>query len=108
MPIMTQDGAQAKQYDDARPCNRTAMDELSPCAIPASIEYHPKLCRELQQSYRIDRPASPTSLGGELLEHQLGLCVNVILVVLISYYLFPELRDKSGGFFMLSYPLNGL
>jgi acyl-CoA-dependent ceramide synthase len=42
------------------------------------------------------------------LEHRLGLCVNVIMVVLISYYLFPELRDKSGGFFMLSYPLNGL
>jgi acyl-CoA-dependent ceramide synthase len=105
---MTQDGAHAKQYHDAQPCERTAMDELSPCAIPASIDYHPKPCRELQQGYRPDRPISPTSLGGELLEHRLGLCVNVIMVVLISYYLFPELRDKSGEFFMLSYPLNGL
>jgi acyl-CoA-dependent ceramide synthase len=105
---MIQDGSHAKQYDDAQPCKRAAIDGLSPCAVPASVDYHPKLWQEMPQSYRPDRPTSPVSLGGELLEHQFGLCVNIIMVVLVSYYLFPELRDKTGGFFMLSYPLDDL
>jgi acyl-CoA-dependent ceramide synthase len=105
---MIQKHGHAKQYDDAQLCKRAAIDGLSSCAVPASVDNHPKLWQEMQQSCRPDRPTSPSSLGGELLEHQFGLCVNIIMVVLVSYYLFPELRDKTGGFFMLGYFLDGL
>lgn len=42
------------------------------------------------------------------MEHQFGLCVNIMLVILLSNLLSQDLRDRTGGFFMLSYPLESL
>jgi acyl-CoA-dependent ceramide synthase len=75
--------------------------------MPACFECSssPTKRRECQHHFRPDRPISTATLREELLEHQLVLCVNVMLVVLLSYLLFPDLRGGTGGFFMLSYHL---
>jgi len=48
------------------------------------------------------------SLGAMLrrgiVDHQLGLSVNLMLFVAFSYALFPSLRERMGAFFWLSYP----
>ncbi|KAM0715207.1 hypothetical protein Q7P37_009672 [Cladosporium fusiforme] len=63
---------------------------------------------EPQRTCRPSQQGPFTLLGNELVEHQLGLCINGILVVIISYLLFPELREIAGGFFILSYFEDGL
>jgi acyl-CoA-dependent ceramide synthase len=86
-------------------CNDDFVNEWSTYKVAANLDCSPTNYREWQQSFRPDRPSSARTLREELLEHQLGLCVNVMLVILLSYLLFPDLRDRTGGFFMLSYPL---
>ncbi|KAK5134167.1 hypothetical protein LTR08_006827 [Meristemomyces frigidus] len=53
-------------------------------------------------------PERPESLGAMLrrgmVEHQLGVSVNLILLVGMSYILFPALRSRMSAFFWLSYP----
>ena len=48
------------------------------------------------------------SLGAMLrrgiMEHQLGLSVNIMLFVALSWLFFPSLRDRMSAFFRLSYP----
>lgn len=44
-----------------------------------------------------------TMLRRGIVEHQLGLSVNLMLFVGLSYVLFPALRDRMSAFFWLSY-----
>jgi acyl-CoA-dependent ceramide synthase len=88
--------------------NEDSTNEWSRYKMAASFECPPTNYWEWQQSFRPDRPNTARTLREELLEHQLGLCVNVMLVILLSYLLFPDLRDRTGGFFMLSYPLENV
>ncbi|KAM0695632.1 hypothetical protein Q7P36_004114 [Cladosporium allicinum] len=89
-------------------CNNDFVNEWSTYKVAAKFDCSPTNYREWQQSFRPDRPSSARTLREELLEHQLGLCVNAMLVILLSYLLFPDLRDRTGGFFMLSYPLGNV
>jgi acyl-CoA-dependent ceramide synthase len=96
-----------RQRRDSHICKSSSDDDLSIC--PVSEDDYDCSTRWLDwQRYYEEQEVSPQSLAMELLEHQLGLCVNAMLVVLISYFLFPDLRDKTGGFFMLDYPVDGL
>lgn len=97
-----------KRAHDAEPCGGTIVNGTSVCSTPTDIYEQSEPPQELQWKYRPDREALPTSLWAEGLSHQFGFCINIILVVLISYYLFPELRGRMGGFFMLSYPSDDL
>jgi acyl-CoA-dependent ceramide synthase len=87
-------------------CKNATLNGPSICVAPTDVDRHSTHYRGSQQHCRPDRQVSPRSLCAELLEHQLGFCVNAMLVVLFSYYLFPEVRGTSGGFFILSYPLD--
>lgn len=89
-------------------CNNDSVDEWSNCKLATSFECPPTNYWEWQLAFRPDRPSSSRTLREELSEHQLGLCVNAMLVVLLSYLLFDDLRNMTGGFFMLSYPLEGV
>ncbi|EMC94087.1 hypothetical protein BAUCODRAFT_74877 [Baudoinia panamericana UAMH 10762] len=40
-----------------------------------------------------------------IVEHQLGLSVNLVLLVALMYTLFPALRQRMSAFFLLSYPI---
>ena len=48
------------------------------------------------------------SLGAAIrsfaVQHQLGLSLNCIILVAMTYALFPALREKIAAFFFLSYP----
>jgi acyl-CoA-dependent ceramide synthase len=97
-----------RQRSDSHFCESSCVDDLSICVVYEDDYDHSKQWLDWQRYYYEQQDASPTSLAMELLEHQLGLCVNTMLVVLISHFLFPDLRDKTGGFFMLSYLLDDL
>jgi acyl-CoA-dependent ceramide synthase len=96
------------QLHEVPPCKDPSVDGWSTCTMVACSQCSPTKRWEWQHKFRPDRPNSTTTLREELLEHQLGLCVNAMLVILLSYWLFPDLRDRTGGFFMLGYPLEGL
>jgi acyl-CoA-dependent ceramide synthase len=78
------------------------------CKMAVCFDCPPTQYREWQQGVLADQPDPTKTLREELLEHQLGLCINIMLVILLSYLLFPDLKDMTGGFFMLSYPLENL
>ena len=105
---MNDHNEKVRQRRDSYLCQESSMDGLARCAAPEYDYDHSTQWPDWQRYYCDEQQAPPKPLATELLEHQLGLCVNAMLVVLISYFLFPDLRDKTGGFFMLSYPLDGL
>lgn len=77
------------------------MDDMAICASPGS--YMPSKLRKRYTSN--DQPAE--SLGGLLrrfaVQHQLGISLNFMLLVAMSYVLFPSLRMRMGAFLWLSY-----
>lgn len=97
-----------RQRRDSHVCKKPSTDRLSIGVAPEDDYGQSTEWPDWQRYYYEEPEASPKPLATELLEHQLGLCVNAMLVVLISYFLFSDLRDKTGGFFMLSYPLDDL
>ncbi|GAB7322831.1 hypothetical protein MBLNU13_g05398t2 [Cladosporium sp. NU13] len=107
-PDMDDHNDKVRQRRDSHFGKESSMDDLSRCA---ALEYdyeHSTQWPDWQRYYYEEPEASLKPLATELLEHQLGLCVNAMLVIIISHILFPDLRDKTGGFFMLSYPLDDL
>jgi len=97
-----------RQRRDSHFCDNSSFRDLSEYAILEDDCKGSALWQDWQRFYYEEQTASSKPLATELLEHQLGLCINTMLVVLISYFLFPDLRDKTGGFFMLSYPSDDL
>ena len=71
------------------------IDDLAICASPA------------QHRPRKGKRGGSESLAGMLrrgiVEHQLGLSLNLILLVGLSWSLFPSLRNKLESLFLLSY-----
>lgn len=94
-----------RQRRDSHFCESSSISNLSICVTPEEDHDHSTQWLDWQRYYE-EQQASLKPLAIELLEHQLGLCVNAILVILISHFLFPDLRDKTGGFFLLSYRLD--
>ena len=100
-----------KLQKDIHPNNRLAkgsalnMDDMSICASPAS--YIPKT---KSKSSLYDQPPAE-SLSGLLrrfaVQHQLGIALNLMLLVAMSYAFFPSLRVRMGAFFWLSYRAEG-
>ncbi|KAK3629527.1 Sphingosine N-acyltransferase lag1 [Elasticomyces elasticus] len=74
------------------------MEDLAICASAGDVEASPGKQR---------KQSEPESLWGMLrrgiVDHQLGLSVNLLLFVGFSYVLFPSLRSKMSAFFGLSY-----
>jgi acyl-CoA-dependent ceramide synthase len=94
----------AKHHDQQ---NRTGSSRKT-WEDAACSDFHSTTPWEPQKTYRRFQQSLPTLLRNELIEHQLGLCINAILVTISSYLLFPELRETAGGFFVLSYCEDGL
>ncbi|KAK0279696.1 Sphingosine N-acyltransferase lag1 [Friedmanniomyces endolithicus] len=80
------------------PHRATNMEDLSVCASSGDVEASPG---------KRKKQGEPESLWGMLrrgiVDHQLGLSVNLILFVGMSYVLFPSLRSRMSAFFGLSY-----
>lgn len=83
-----------------RPRNAKAgkgVEDVAICASPAGFLTH----RQKAQT------AEKESIGGMLrkamVDHQLGVSLNLILLVALTYLLFPSLRERVGAFFTLQY-----
>lgn len=83
-----------------RPRNAKAgkgVEDVAICASPAGFLTH----RQKAQA------AEKESIGGMLrkamVDHQLGVSLNLILLVALTYLLFPSLRERVGAFFTLQY-----
>nr|OQO23731.1 hypothetical protein B0A51_09038 [Rachicladosporium sp. CCFEE 5018] len=91
--------------------NGTGIEGLSICASPGDVEAdatptHSPILRR--------RPTFPEKESmGELLrqgvvEHQLGLSLNLVLLAALTWLMFPSLRQRVGSFFVLQYPAAAL
>lgn len=78
------------------------MDEMAICASPAAATTMRKSKRR-----RGEENAESLGLGGMIrkyaVQHQLGLSLNLMLLVGMSYVLFPSLREGMSAFLWLSY-----
>lgn len=72
---------------------------LAICASPSDRISSPARRRKQQ----LDPESLAAMLRRGIVEHQLGLSVNLILLAGFSYLLFPSLRDQMSAFFGLSY-----
>jgi hypothetical protein len=97
-----------RQPHGAQSCKDASANGRPSCIMTSCCQCSPTERWEWQQSLRLDRSNSTKTLREELLEHQSGVCVNIMLVIFLSYLLFQDLRNRTGGFFMLSYPLESL
>ncbi|KAK3717679.1 Sphingosine N-acyltransferase lag1 [Vermiconidia calcicola] len=86
------------------------VDELGICASPAYTAYTSSTRSKRKGNRNRNRTGSTTgseSLAGMIrkgvVEHQLGLSLNLILLVFMSWSLFPSLRERLDALFMLSY-----
>ncbi|KAK6434838.1 Sphingosine N-acyltransferase lag1 [Oleoguttula sp. CCFEE 5521] len=91
--------------------NGTGVEGLSICASAGDVEAdatptHSPILRR--------RPTFPEKESmGELLrqgvvEHQLGLSLNLVLLAALTWLIFPSLRQRVGSFFVLQYPAAAL
>jgi acyl-CoA-dependent ceramide synthase len=103
---MTHPNDYKRQPHGAQSCKDASANGRPSCIMTSCFQCSPTERWEWQQSFRLDRSNSTKTLREELLERQFGSCVNIMLVILLSYLLFQGLRDRTGGFFMLSYPLD--
>ena len=75
------------------------VEDMSICASSGDIEASPGKRRRQGEK--------PDNLWGMLrrgiVDHQLGLSLNIVLFVGMSYVFFPSLRSKMSAFFGLSY-----
>jgi acyl-CoA-dependent ceramide synthase len=77
--------------------NRGGVEDIALCASPAGF-----------LTTKSRGQAEKESIGGMLrkamVNHQLGISLNLILLVTLTYILFPSLRERVGSFFTLQYP----
>ena len=73
------------------------VEDIALCASPAGFQAR-KHKRQLPEK---------ESIGGMLrkamVDHQLGISLNLILLGTLTYLLFPSLRERVGAFFTLQY-----
>jgi acyl-CoA-dependent ceramide synthase len=74
------------------------VEDIALCASPAGFQ---------ARKHKRHSPEKE-SIGGMLckamVEHQLGISLNLLLLGALTYLLFPTLRERVGAFFTLQYP----
>lgn len=76
------------------------MEDMAICASPGDVKHSP--VRRKKAGGRPDSLAAMIRRG--MVDHQLGLSVNIMLFVGLSFIFFPALRERMSAFFSLSYP----
>ena len=76
------------------------VDDLAICASPGSFDNTAKRKRVLGGA---GGESLAEMLRKAVVNHQLGLSLNLILFVVLSWLFFPSLREKMSAFFSLSY-----
>ncbi|KAK5109134.1 hypothetical protein LTR62_007496 [Meristemomyces frigidus] len=85
------------------PQKMTQIEDMTVCGNGSA--------KRRKRAPRSDRPVVPDSLWEMLrkgiVQHQLGLSINIMLLVGLLYLSFPSLREKMSAFFGLSYSKTG-
>ncbi|KAM0722631.1 hypothetical protein Q7P37_002072 [Cladosporium fusiforme] len=78
---------------------RTAkgVEDVAICASPAGFLTHK------QRGHAAEKESIGGMLRKAMVDHQLGISLNLILLVSLTYLLFPSLRERVGAFFTLQY-----
>lgn len=83
------------------------LEDLAICASPGDFATKVHARNRNGKSKAAATDSSDDSLAGMLrrgmVDHQLGLSLNLVLFVGLSWLLFPSLRQKMSAFFSLSY-----
>jgi hypothetical protein len=74
------------------------VEDIALCASPAGF-----LTRK-QKGHSTERESIGGMLRKAMVDHQLGISLNLILLGTLTYLLFPSLRERVGAFFTLQYP----
>jgi hypothetical protein len=74
------------------------VEDIALCASPAGF-----LTRK-QKGQTVERESIGGMLRKAMVDHQLGISLNLILLGSLTYLLFPSLRERVGAFSTLQYP----
>jgi hypothetical protein len=77
--------------------NRGGVEDIALCASPAGF-------LTTKSRGHTERESIGGMLRKAMVNHQLGISLNLILLVTLTYILFPSLRERVGSFFTLQYP----
>lgn len=75
----------------------TGLEDVAFCASPAGFLTHK------QKAHGVEKESIGGMLRKAMVDHQLGISLNLILLVVLTYLLFPSLRERAGAFFTLQY-----
>lgn len=78
------------------------IDDVSVCASPGDLASSASKRRKTWTPVP-DNESLGSALRKAVMEHQLGLSLNFVLLLGMTYMLFPSLRDNIKACFMLSY-----
>lgn len=73
------------------------VEDIAMCASPAGF-----LARK-QKRQTPEKESIGSMLCKAMVDHQLGISLNLILLGALTYLLFPTLRERVGAFFTLQY-----
>jgi acyl-CoA-dependent ceramide synthase len=73
------------------------VEDIALCASPAGF-------LTSKSKGHVERESIGGMLRKAMVNHQLGISLNLILLVTLTYLLFPSLRQRVGSFFTLQYP----
>jgi acyl-CoA-dependent ceramide synthase len=103
-----QDKAAPADLDDMALCSNPSKPTTSPTTTTSKAQ-KPKRRRAKQHgSSHLQSPQPQETLAGAfrmmLVRHQLGLSLNLVLLLAFTHTLFPALRAHTSAFFAISYP----
>lgn len=79
------------------------IDDVTVCASSGDFTAMPPKTRSTWNN-KVDQESLGSALRKAIEEHQLGLSLNFVLLLCMSYALFPSLRSNIAACFALSYP----
>lgn len=90
-----------KEIDMAQPS--LDIDAVNACVGSTADVSHKRTRSGSPKSLNEGSQSLAGALRKGIVQHQLGLAVNLLLVVALSWVLFPSIRERVGAFFLLSY-----
>lgn len=74
------------------------VEDIALCASPAGFE------TRKQKGHMPEKESIGGMLRKAMVDHQLGISLNLILLSTLTCLIFPSLRERVGAFFTLQYP----
>ena len=81
--------------------SRGGVEDIALCASPSGF-------LTTRHKGQVEKESIGGMLRKAMVNHQLGISLNLILLVTLTYLLFPSLRERVGAFFTLQYPTSKL